>query len=353
MEKITTREELALMRGVWKKEGKKVGFTSGAFDLIHAGHVAYLEEAKKKCDILIVALNSDLSVRKCKGEDRPIVNEKERIKLIAALESVDYVFMFDEKRNKENMEILKPDLYIKGADRKKSELLSADFVESYGGKVELIPISYNVSSSVIIEKIFNIFGKDKKETVTVGGATHIPIKYTKKNVAIFLDRDGTINEDTDYVGEPERFKLLPNVIEGLKKIQSIGYKIVIITNQAGIGLGYFSKEDFYKVNRKMFELLAPHNIIIDKIYFCPHSKGDNCKCRKPNTALIERAAEELNLDIEGSYMIGDKTQDIELGKRFGCKTIKVKTGHQDNEFDVKPDYIAKDLLDAAEFISNK
>jgi D-glycero-D-manno-heptose 1,7-bisphosphate phosphatase len=349
-EKIKSRAQLAKICLDLKKMGKKVGFTSGSFDIIHAGHVSYLEKAKDMCDILIVAVNSDESVRKYKGSDRPIVPENERIRLIAGLCSVDYAFLFDERRNSTNIEELRPDYYIKAGDYKTDELSSKDLVEAYGGKIVLIPIDFNASSSGMIDKILKVFGHHDLGRAEVENAVHIPILQTKKNRAIFLDRDGTINEDIEYLHEPERFRFLPNALSGMKRMNELGFKLAVVTTQAGIGLGYFTKEDFYKVNREMFRQLAPAGVIIDKIYFCPHGKGDKCKCRKPETGLLEIAANDLNLDLPGSYMIGDKTSDIEAGRRMGCKTILIKTAKPDKEFDVKPDYVAVDLLDAANFI---
>jgi len=133
-------------------------------------------------------------------------------------------------------------------------------------------------------------------------------------------------------------------------MQDMEFKLVIVTSQGGIGLGYFTNEDFYKVNREMFKKFASYKIIIDKIYFCPHSKGDKCKCRKPETALFELAKKALCIDFKGSWMIGDKTSDIEAGRRIGLKTILIKSGKIDSEFDVKANYEATDLVDAAKFI---
>ena len=132
----------------------------------------------------------------------------------------------------------------------------------------------------------------------------------------------------------------------------MGYRLIIITTQAGIGLGYFSKEDFYRINRYMFRLLSEEGIQIDKIYFCPHNITDHCSCRKPKTGLIEQAQNDLSIEMEHSFFIGDKTSDIQAGKNAGLKTILVKTGKagSEQEYPVKPNYIANDLLDAANWI---
>ena len=346
-EKIKSRESLKERCESLRSQGKTIGFTSGAFDLLHAGHVDYLQKAKGMCDVLIVGVNSDTSVRKYKGEGRPIVGEAQRVKVVAALESVDYVFVFDERRNKKNIELLKPDLYIKAGDYKPEELTSKDIVEAYGGTIRIIPIEVQISTSDIIALASdrNSKGKFVEEQNTIHIEKH-PIKMTP---AVFLDRDGTINEEINYLHEPEKFKLLPNVLEGVKKFQNMRYRIIIITNQPGIGFGYYSKEDFFNVNKKMLSEFSKACILIDKIYFCPHTKAEQCDCRKPSQALIERAKEDLNLDLSNSYFIGDRTTDMEAGRRAGMKTILVKTGAkgEDGECPGAPDYWADDLLEAA------
>ena len=321
-----------------KKQGKTIGFTSGVFDLVHAGHVDYLEKAKNICNILIVGINSDASVRRFKEDMRPVIPEDERAVVVAGLASVDYVFIFNERRNRKNIELIKPDYYIKAGDYSKAELTSAEVVERFGGKVKLVEKKFMSSTTGIIEKISSAF--------------HFPGSPPKVAPAVFLDRDGTINEEVEYLHEPEKFRFLPNVVEGVKKMQDRGYKIVVITTQAGIGLGYFSKEDFFRVNREMLRGFSEGGVTVSKIYFCPHSKSESCKCRKPGIALIERACCDLNLDISRSFIIGDKTSDIEAGKRAGAGTILVRTGFsgKDGEFDVQPDYAAEDLIDAAGYI---
>ena len=351
-DKIKSRESLIDLCESLRSQGKTIGFTSGAFDLIHAGHVDYLQKAKAMCDVLIVGVNSDASVRKYKGEGRPIVGEAQRVKVVAALSSVDYVFIFEERRNKKNIELLKPDLYIKADDYKSSELTSGKVVEKYGGKIHLIPIEEDVSTSKLMERMQGKTSEKAEKFVEKERAVHVRYRPAKQAPAVFLDRDGTINEEINYLHEPEKFKLLPNALEGVKQFQDMGFRIVIITNQPGIGFGYYSKEDFYKVNKKMLSEFSKADILIDKIYFCPHTKAEQCDCRKPGQALIQRAKEELNLDLSLSYFIGDRTTDIEAGRRAGMKTILVNTGAkgEDGEFPDEPDHWANDLLQAAEIV---
>jgi len=144
-----------------KAKGKKCVFTNGCFDLLHYGHVMYLEKAKSKGDFLIVGINSDSSVKRIKGDKRPVVNETDRAKVIGALESVDYVVLFQEDTPYETIKTLKPDILIKGADWKKNNIVGADLVKSYGGKILTIKLAKGRSTSSLIRKIAETFSKHK------------------------------------------------------------------------------------------------------------------------------------------------------------------------------------------------
>ena len=298
-DKIKTLTELKEIREELKAKGKKVGFTSGVFDLLHAGHAEYLEVAKSKCDVLIVGVNTDSSVKQNKGPSRPIVTEGYRAFLVAALESVDYVFTFGEKNNNKNIEELKPDFYIKAGDYTPEKLSSAPLVKSYGGEIIIVPFKSGLSSTSIIEKI-------EKQSITKTYQVDVP----QDQKAIFLDRDGTIIEHIEYLHEPEKVKEIAGSYEALKKLQEAGYKIVIVTNQPGIGFGYFSQEDFFKVNKAFLKQASSAGVMIDKIYFCPHTAAAGCECRKPKPFFIQRAVEELGIDVSKSYMIGDSESDM-------------------------------------------
>lgn len=353
-DKIKTREQLISICNQLRLEKRIIGFTSGAFDLLHAGHVDYLEQAKAECDELIVGVNSDASIQKYKGQDRPIISEKLRLKTVAAMESVAYVFLFDERRNAQNIQLLKPNIYFKAGDYAESQLTSKSVVEQFGGEVRLIPIEENISTTEIINRIRLLDGTSDQFVEEQDRTVHLKRKPPKMQPAIFLDRDGTINLEIGYLSEPEKFELLPNVLTGLKKMQDLGYRLVIVTNQAGIGLGYFTKEDFYRVNKKMLTEVSRSGITIDKIYFCPHSKAESCPCRKPEIGLILRAKEELNLDLANSFFIGDSDIDIQAGARAGMKTILIQSelAPDPASMEITPDFIARDLLEAAEVILN-
>ena len=153
MNNILSWEKLKKEVELRRLDGSKIVFTNGCFDIIHAGHVRYLQKAKNAGDVLIVALNSDSSMRKIKGEKRPIVPQKERAEVVASLKSVDYVTLFTEKTPIKLIEYLRPDILVKGADWPEDQIVGRDSVLSWGGKVFLIPVVKGVSTTKIIEKI--------------------------------------------------------------------------------------------------------------------------------------------------------------------------------------------------------
>lgn len=157
--KILTLKELEHIVQAEKQHGRVIATTSGCFDILHSGHVQYLEQAKSKCDVLIVLLNSDKSVKALKGDERPIVPENERAFVIAGLESVDYVCIFDDLTPCALIENLQPDLVIKGGDYRGKKIPEMESVKKYGGKVEYVDLVDGCSSTNIIEKIKKLGGK--------------------------------------------------------------------------------------------------------------------------------------------------------------------------------------------------
>ncbi|MDD5120112.1 MAG: D-glycero-beta-D-manno-heptose 1-phosphate adenylyltransferase [Candidatus Omnitrophica bacterium] len=155
--KITTLSVLRRKVEKLRRKGNRIVFTNGCFDILHYGHVKYLEDAKLKGDYLIVALNSDLSIKKIKAKGRPVIRQMDRLKTVAALESVDFVILFNEDNPLKLIKALKPDVLIKGADWSKNKIIGADFVESYGGKVLTVNLVKNRSTSAIIDKIARNF----------------------------------------------------------------------------------------------------------------------------------------------------------------------------------------------------
>lgn len=152
---IIERSDLKIQCSELKAEGKKIVFTNGCFDIIHAGHIYYLGEAKKAGDILIIGLNSDDSVRRLKGRERPVNNESDRALVLDSLKFVDYVTIFDEDTPYNLINLLKPDILVKGGDYKADEVVGADIVKESGGKVLIIPFVKGKSTTSIIQKLKN------------------------------------------------------------------------------------------------------------------------------------------------------------------------------------------------------
>jgi D,D-heptose 1,7-bisphosphate phosphatase len=177
------------------------------------------------------------------------------------------------------------------------------------------------------------------------------------NKAIFLDRDGTITEDKDYTYKIEDLEFIDSAILGLERMQNMRYKLIIVTNQAGIAKGKFTEEDYFAFRNEMHRRLKENKIIINAEYFCPHHpKGKiekykiNCNCRKPKSGMLEQAAKDFNLDLKKCFMIGDAPSDILAGKNAGCRTIQVMTGKEKIESN-DANFLAYDLFHASYFIS--
>ena len=170
------------------------------------------------------------------------------------------------------------------------------------------------------------------------------------NKAVFIDRDGTIAKDVPYCSSPEQFELLPGAGEGIKQLNVAGFKVIIITNQSGIGRGYFSEATLACIHEKMKADLAGCGAHIDGIYYCPHHPDENCDCRKPKPNLIIRAAREHGVDLSQSYLIGDSDKDIEAGKASGCMTFLIS--HKEKSVEQKADYVVDSLLEAARLLQH-
>ena len=167
------------------------------------------------------------------------------------------------------------------------------------------------------------------------------------NKAIFLDRDGTINIDYGYVHDIDKFHFIDGVIEGLKILSDLGYLLIVITNQSGIGRKMFSEDEFHTLNDYMLGTLKDNGINISKVYYCPHVDSDNCNCRKPLLELFYRARDEFDIDLDNSYAIGDKERDLSICK---CENVKgiLLTDKGNDEY-----ICASSLLEAARYIEKQ
>jgi len=171
---------------------------------------------------------------------------------------------------------------------------------------------------------------------------------------IFLDRDNTINYDPGYLSDPNLVQILPYVIDGLKLLNNAGYEFIIITNQSGIGRGYYKEEDMHRVNQRILDILKSQNIFIKDIFFCPHTEEDQCMCRKPKPGLILQALEKYpTINLKTSWIIGDSLRDIFAGENLNIKGVLIDA--ETKPIEKKPTnliYVAKNLKEAAECILN-
>lgn len=180
--------------------------------------------------------------------------------------------------------------------------------------------------------------------------------------AVFFDRDGTLNVDPGYLSDPEELELYPGVPEGIAELKSIGFKIIVISNQSGIARGYFTDKVVDSIHGKINQLLSVFNTKIDAFYYCPYHPDFNtpeeCECRKPSPKLIFDAASDHNIDLTGSYFVGDSVSDIECGYNARIKTVLVKTSISDERIsNLKnqgkiPNFIAENFKEVCDFIKN-
>lgn len=172
---------------------------------------------------------------------------------------------------------------------------------------------------------------------------------------VFLDRDGTLNHDEGYLADPARLVLLSGAAEAVATLNAAKVKVAVVTNQSGVGRGLVTPEALAQIHARLRALLAERGARLDGIYVCMHRPEEGCACRKPETALALQAARELQVDVRRSATIGDKMADIELGRRLGGLSVLVRTGEgakTEAGLDAlqRPDYIARDLHDAVQWL---
>ena len=182
--------------------------------------------------------------------------------------------------------------------------------------------------------------------------------------AVFLDRDGTVNEQMGYINHISRFHLLPDAARAIKLLNDDGVPVIVVSNQSGLARGYFPEELLDEIHAKMHDLLARDGAHLDGLYFCPHhpeAKEEKyrqaCDCRKPKTGMLLQAAKELNLDLARSFLVGDRWSDIKCAHQAGCAPLLVLTGYGRGDCQyigpgqkIQPAFVAENLLDAVEWI---
>ena len=177
------------------------------------------------------------------------------------------------------------------------------------------------------------------------------------HAAVFLDRDGVINEEMGYINHLSRFRLLPQAVPAIRRLNAAGVKVVVVTNQSGAARGYFPASLVEEIHANLQKILAAGGAHLDGLYTCLHGPDEGCACRKPKPTLIQQAARDLDLDLARSYAVGDRYKDIETAANANVKGILVLTGYGRGEYDylrpaqkVQPVFVAPDLEAAVEWI---
>jgi D-glycero-D-manno-heptose 1,7-bisphosphate phosphatase len=174
---------------------------------------------------------------------------------------------------------------------------------------------------------------------------------------VFLDRDGTVTEEVGYLNHVSRFRLLQGVAEAIRRLNDAMLPVIVVTNQSGVGRGYFPEQVVRDVHARMIEELRGAGARLDGVYYCPHLPADDCECRKPKTGMLIQAARELSLDLKRSFVVGDRHGDVELANRAGARSVLVRTGYGEGElawhaknWPRQPEFVATDLSDAVAWI---
>jgi len=180
--------------------------------------------------------------------------------------------------------------------------------------------------------------------------------------AIFIDRDGTINIDKDYLTDPDKLEFIEGSPEAIALANKLGLKVVVISNQSGVARGLMTIEQVENVNARLVEMLKEHGAMVDAIYYCPHhpANGDVCTCRKPDIGMLIRAKEKFDIDLASSFVVGDKWSDVKCGENAGAFASLVLTGYGETDYRrciddrIKIDYLAKNLYDSiTNFVQKK
>jgi heptosyltransferase-2 len=228
------------------------------------------------------------------------------------------------------------------------------------------PIDHRCMTRVSVDQVYGAAVKQlqviKSESLTSEDPGRSTLRHTDfsaalEGVTVFLDRDGTLNYDPGYLKVAAELKLLAGVGPALARLKGAGAKLVVVTNQSGVGRGIITLKDLETIHARLEGLLEKEDAALDAIYFCPHHPGDGCRCRKPNVGMVERAVSELQLDLRRSYLIGDHARDIQLAHRVGAKAILLTPALVDAQTldrlkveQAMPDAMAKSMAEAVDWI---
>ncbi len=304
-----------------------IGVISGSFDGLHDGHKLALDHCSSKVDKLIVLINSDESIRLYKGNERPFIKLDKRIKTLNAYNNKLIIVSFNELIPNNMLEIIKPDIYFLSKEWIQNPIEKI-VLEKYNTKIQEHPQLANTSTTIQNPEIDNSKG------------------------AIFFDRDGTINKDVGYLNNVNDIHIPKENLETISKLSELNLFNIIVSNQSGVGLGYFDTKMVKKINDEISRTINKNNGRIDKIYFDTSTNENSSKDRKPNIGMILKARKDFNISLRKSWVIGDKYSDIELGKKCNMRTIYIKNNKYGYKSNVKPDFTINKLPESLKIIKN-
>ncbi len=322
----TTKELLTQVNKI-KSQSKKIGAISGSFDGYHKGHKYALRYCSEKVDFLFVLINSDQSIKTYKGNQRPFNNLDIRINSINNDFKELYLYSFDELIPNNTLEIIRPDFYFLTNEWITNPVENV-VLKRYGTKIVLHPMLENISTT-------SLFANEEAS-----------------RGAIFFDRDGTINDDVGYLDSLDNIKIQKENLDGLRKLSTLDFINIIISNQSGVGHKYFSISELNKINDEIILRINKSGGRIDKIYFDVSTNENPSENRKPNIGMVLNARKDFDISLKKSWVIGDKHTDIELGKKCNMKTIYIKNTKYEYKSDFKPDFIVSSLLETYDIIKN-
>jgi rfaE bifunctional protein nucleotidyltransferase chain/domain len=276
--------------------------TNGVFDVLHRGHVSYLQRAAEFGAALLVAVNTDRSARMLgKGPDRPLNSELDRAHVLAGLSSVSMITFFDTRTPVDLIRKIKPDIYVKGGDYDMETLEESRVVRSWGGQAVAVPFVDGFSTTALVQRI------------------RLPMRK-----AAFLGCDGVININKAYVSRWKDFEFVTGAIEGMLLLQKAGYALVLVNNQCGLARGNYGQPQYQALTNQILEVLGKEGVKLAGVFHCPIRPNGivprlsfSCNCYKPMLGLILQAARDLNLSLQDSLFIGDKPSGIEAARAAG------------------------------------
>jgi len=224
-------------------------------------------------------------------------------------------------------------------------------VSSISPRLDFFILGRTLCLVCVITEFFSFLSETLKNGCMVLEFMDKKSAQNRKKPAVFLDRDGVINKATDHIKHISEFEIYPEAFKALKLLKD-DFHLIVVTNQSGLSTGLIKQEHYDEIKKFLIESMDAEGITLKAIYECPHH-DDNHFCRKPNTGMIEQAVEEHDIDLSRSFMIGDSTRDINMANRLGIPAILVKTGlaGNDKEFPMQPDYVAENILHAAEIVN--